>query len=104
MDFPTRSAGARRTLRAMSTSRRLGVGFVGSGFITRFHIRSWVGVRDADVRGVWSPNPAHAGEAAALARELRVGEARAFASLEELVAAPEIDCLWICGPNHTRVE
>jgi predicted dehydrogenase len=77
---------------------------VGSGFITRFHIRSWVGVRDADVRGVWSPNPERAGEAAALARSLRVGEARAFASLEELVEAPEIDCLWICGPNHARVE
>jgi predicted dehydrogenase len=85
-------------------TRRLGVGFIGSGFITRFHIRSWVGVRDADVRGVWSPDRAHAEEAAALARSLRVGEARAFASLEELVAAPEIDCLWICGPNHTRVE
>src|SRR3954463_5031131 len=83
---------------------RLGIGFIGSGFITRFHIRSWLGVRDADVRGVWSPNRAHAEEAAALARQLRVGEARAFASLEEMVAAPEIDCLWLCGPNHTRVE
>jgi predicted dehydrogenase len=31
-------------------TRRLGVGFVGSGFITRFHIRSWEAVRDADVR------------------------------------------------------
>jgi predicted dehydrogenase len=83
---------------------RLGVGFIGSGFITRFHIRSWLGVRDADVRGVWSPNRARAEEAAALARTLRVGEARAFGSLEEMVAAPEIDCVWICGPNHTRVE
>src|SRR6266536_2826473 len=83
---------------------RLGVGFIGSGFITRFHIRSWVGVRDADILGVWSPNRARAEEAAALARGLRVGEARAFASIEEMVAAPEIDCIWICGPNHARVE
>jgi predicted dehydrogenase len=83
---------------------RLGVGFVGSGFITRFHIRSFEAVRDADVRGVWSPNRQRAEEAAALARSLRVGEARAFASLEELVAAPEIDAVWICGPNHARVE
>jgi predicted dehydrogenase len=88
----------------MAGSGRLGVGFIGSGFITRFHIRSWVGVRDADVRGVWSPNAARAEEAAALARSLRVGEARAFASIEEMVAAPEIDCIWICGPNHARVE
>jgi predicted dehydrogenase len=85
-------------------ARRLGVGFIGSGFIARFHIRSWIAVRDADVRGVWSPNPARAEEAAALARTLRVGEARAFASIEEMVAAPEIDCIWICGPNYARVE
>jgi predicted dehydrogenase len=86
------------------TQQRLGVGFIGSGFVARFHIRGWTGVRDADVRGVWSANPERAGEAAALARTLRVGEARAFASIEEMVAAPEIDCIWICGPNHARVE
>jgi predicted dehydrogenase len=86
------------------TGRRLGVGFIGSGFITRFHIRSWQAVRDADVRGVWSPNPGRAAEAAALARELRVGDARAFASIEEMVEDPGIDCIWICGPNFARVE
>jgi len=88
----------------MGEGQRLGVGFIGSGFITRFHIRSWVGVRDSDVRGVWSPNPGRAEEAAALARSLRVGEAKAFASIEAMVAAPEIDCIWICGPNHARIE
>jgi predicted dehydrogenase len=82
----------------------LGVGFIGSGFITRFHLRSWLGVRDADVRGIWSPNRGRAEEAAALARQLRVGDAKAFSSIEEMVAAPEIDAIWICGPNHARVE
>lgn len=38
------------------------------------------------------------------ARELRVGNARAFNSIEEMVAAPEIDCVWLCGPNHQRVQ
>src|SRR5262245_58644333 len=82
----------------------LGVGFVGSGFMTRFHVRSWPAVRDADIRGVWSPNRAHAEETAALARSLRVGEAKAFGSLAEMAKAPEIDAIWICGPNHRRVE
>ncbi|MGA9770272.1 MAG: Gfo/Idh/MocA family oxidoreductase, partial [Blastocatellia bacterium] len=85
-------------------SKRLGVGFIGSGFVARFHIRSWVGVRDADVRGVWSPNPEHAEEAATLARDLRVGEARAFDSIEEMIASPDIDCIWLCSPNHTRLD
>jgi len=88
----------------MPANRRLGVGFIGSGFITRFHLRSWVGVRDGDVLGVWSPNRARAEEAAALGRSLRIGDTHAFASIEEMVAAPEIDCIWICGPNHARIE
>jgi predicted dehydrogenase len=88
----------------MKSRPPLGVGFVGSGFVARFHIQSWTAVRDADVRGVYSPNRQRAEEAAGLARSLRVGEARAFGSIEELVAAPEIDCVWLCGPNHARVE
>ncbi|BET65351.1 Gfo/Idh/MocA family oxidoreductase [Opitutales bacterium ASA1] len=85
-------------------SKRLGIGFIGSGFMTRFHVQSWIAVRDADIRGFWSPNAANAASAAALARDLRVGDARAFASIEDMVAAPEIDCIWICGPNHARVD
>src|SRR6185295_7607169 len=55
-------------------------------------------------RGVWSPSRAHADEAATLARALRVGDAKAFDSIEEMVAASEIDCIWLCGPNHMRIE
>ncbi len=88
----------------MHSSERLGVGFIGSGFITRFHIESWQGVREADVRGVWSPTREHAEEAAALAHEHRVGDAQAYGSITDMVAAPDIDAIWICGPNHARVE
>lgn len=87
----------------MSTER-LRVGFIGSGFITRFHIQSFVGIRDADVGGVWSPRREHAESAAKLARDLDVGDARAYGSITEMVADPAIDAIWICGPNHTRVE
>jgi predicted dehydrogenase len=85
-------------------SRRLGVGFVGSGFNARFHIQGFVGVRDADVRGVWSPNRDNAEGAAALARSLDVGDARTYPSIEAMVADPAIDAIWITGANHTRVE
>ncbi len=83
---------------------RLGVGFVGSGFNARFHIQAWRGVRDADVLGCWSPNAKNAGEAAALARKLDVGEAKAYRSITEMVADPKIDALWVTGPNSARVE
>ncbi|MGH9897983.1 MAG: Gfo/Idh/MocA family oxidoreductase, partial [Pyrinomonadaceae bacterium] len=47
-------------------TKKLGIGFIGSGFITQFHIKSWVAVRDADVLGIWSPNKKNAEEAAQL--------------------------------------
>jgi ornithine cyclodeaminase/alanine dehydrogenase-like protein (mu-crystallin family) len=53
----------------MST-RRLGVGFIGSGFNTRFHLQAFQTVRDADVLGVWSPNARRAGDTAEFARKL----------------------------------
>ncbi|GAB5521496.1 MAG: Gfo/Idh/MocA family oxidoreductase [Rhodothermales bacterium] len=84
--------------------KRLGIGFIGSGFIARFHIQSFIAVRDADILGVWSPNTANAEEAAALSRTIGVGEAKAYASITDMIADPAIDCLWICGPNHKRVE
>jgi predicted dehydrogenase len=85
-------------------ARTLGVGFIGSGFITKFHIRSWQAVREADVRGIWSPTRERAEETAALARSLRVGEAKAYDSIAAMVSDPAIDCIWICGPNYARVE
>jgi predicted dehydrogenase len=86
------------------SGRRLGIGIVGSGFNARFHLQAFVGVRDADVRGVWSPNAAHAAETAALSRALDVGDARPFASIGDMVADPSIDAVWLCGPNHARIE
>ena len=85
-------------------SARLGIGFIGSGFITRFHIQSMVGVREADVCGVWSPSSEHVTSAAALARDLKVGNARAFPTIEAMVSDPSIDAIWLWGPNQARVE
>jgi predicted dehydrogenase len=83
---------------------RLGIGFIGSGFNARFHMQSMVGVRDADVRGVWSPNQQRAKDAAAMATALEVGEARAYRSIRDMVADPAIDAIWLCGPNHARID
>jgi len=85
-------------------SQRLGIGIVGSGFNARFHVQAFVGVRDADVLGIWSPNRAHAEETAALAGRLDVGQAKAFPSVAAMVADPRIDAIWLCGPNHARIE
>ncbi|HVH10146.1 MAG TPA: Gfo/Idh/MocA family oxidoreductase [Gemmatimonadales bacterium] len=83
--------------------KRLGVGFIGSGFNARFHLHAFQAVRDADVLGVWSPTAARAEEAAALARRLDVGPAQVYRSIAEMVADPRIDAVWLCGRNDARV-
>ena len=83
---------------------RLGIGIIGSGFNARFHLQAFVGVRDADVRGIWSPNEKNAAEAAKLASTLDVGEPKIHRSIAEMTADPTIDAIWLCGPNHARVE
>jgi len=83
---------------------RLGVGFIGSGFIAKFHLQAFRAIREADVLGVWSPNRKNAAATAALAKALDVGDARAYGSITEMVADPNIDALWLTGPNHARIE
>src|SRR5881296_2005111 len=83
---------------------RLGIGIIGSGFNARFHLKAFVGVRDADIRGIWSPNANNSADAANLAHSLEVGEPKLYASIGDMVADPGIDAVWLCGPNHTRVE
>ena len=83
---------------------RLGVGIVGSGFNAKFHCQAFRGVRDADILGVWSPNAKNAAAAAAYARGLEVGDAKPYRTIAEMVTDPRIDAIWLCGPNHARIE
>src|SRR6267142_582658 len=85
-------------------TKRLGIGMVGSGFNAKFHLLGLVGVRDADVLGVWSPNQNNAAETAGIAKKLGVGEAKAYPSIAAMVEDPAIDAIWLSGPNFTRIE
>ena len=84
-------------------AERLGVGLIGAGFIGEFHVRSWIGVRHADIRGVVSRTRESAEKLAALAREAGAGDARVFGSAGEMVADPAIDAVWILTPNDARL-
>ena len=61
--------------------KRLGIGFLGGGFISRFHIQSLLGVRDVDVAGVFSKTKQSAEDTAALANDLGVGPAKTFENI-----------------------
>ena len=83
--------------------RPLGIGFVGAGFMNRFHVASLVGVRDCVVAGVFSPTRAHSELLASMSRDLGVGEPAIHSSITELIADPNVDALWIASTNDTRV-
>ncbi|CUV08498.1 oxidoreductase-like protein [hydrothermal vent metagenome] len=84
--------------------KRLGIGFLGGGFISRFHIQSLLGVRDVDVAGVFSKTKQSAEGTAELANDLGVGPAKAFDSITEMIADPGVDAIWVCSPNYARIE
>ena len=84
--------------------KSIGIGFVGGGFITRFHIQSLIGVRNCEVLGIMSRTKSSAEESATLARMIGVGEAKAFETVSDMVANPNIDAIWICAPNFTRIK
>ncbi|CAH1662422.1 putative dehydrogenase [Hyphomicrobiales bacterium] len=81
----------------------LRIGFIGSGFIARFHLQALTGVRNVVVAGVYSPRAERRESFAALAESLDLGPCRRFDSLEAMLVSGEIDALWITTPNHTRL-
>ncbi|HRV83032.1 MAG TPA: Gfo/Idh/MocA family oxidoreductase, partial [Planctomycetota bacterium] len=81
----------------------LRIGFVGAGFNTNFHLQALTEVRDCYVTGVASRTLASAEKSAQLARELGLGEAKAFATVEAMAADPNVDAIWVNSPNDSRV-
>jgi len=85
------------------TKARLRVGFVGTGFIAHFHLKSMVGVRDIDVTGVHSRSAANRERFIAAVTELELGTCRGYDTLEALLQADDVDAIWILSPNDTRL-
>src|SRR5690625_2713461 len=88
----------------MNQRKILGVGIVGAGFIGHFHAKSFTGVRDADIVAVSSRRRESADELAQAVRDLGVGDAVAYDSVQEMVRDPRVDAVWVLVPNHVRLE
>ncbi len=88
----------------MAKGKKLGVGIIGGGFVGTFHLKGWVSVRHGDVLGVCDLNRDRARKAAKFARDLGLGETKAFTSVKEMVKDPKIEAVWICVPNFVRTE
>lgn len=81
----------------------LRIGFIGSGFIAKFHAKSFESVRHAEIAGVFSATPAHREAFAQAVDAAELGPCQAHDSLESLLAS-DIDAVWILAPNDKRLE
>ena len=82
----------------------LRIGFIGAGFIARFHLESFTGVRNCSITGVYSPTKRSRSSFAKRTNELGLGPCKAHGSLHSLINAKDIDALWILSPNYLRIE
>ncbi|NRP20848.1 1,5-anhydro-D-fructose reductase [Ensifer adhaerens] len=82
----------------------LRVGFVGTGFIAHFHLKSMIGVRNVEVTGVFSRKAENRETFAKEVETLGLGTCRTHESLEALLSADDVDAIWILSPNYTRLD
>lgn len=88
----------------MKAKETLNIGFIGSGFMAKFHLQSLEGVRNCRVAGVYSTTAARRDAFAAAADARGLGPCKAYASLEDMLCSPDIDAVWVVGPNDKRIE
>jgi predicted dehydrogenase len=81
------------------TKKSIGYGIVGCGMMGREHIRNIALLPDARVVAIFEPDAAMLAEALASAPE-----ARPAASIAELLAMQDVDCVLIVSPNFCHLE
>ena len=84
----------------------LRVGFVGAGFVARFHARAIAQIRNIEIAGITSRTEARAQELGAMVRRTGVGEGVGegvvYPSIAEM--ANHVDAIAIHAPNYARVQ
>jgi myo-inositol 2-dehydrogenase/D-chiro-inositol 1-dehydrogenase len=75
-------------------ARPVGVGLIGSGFVSAVHLEALRACAQAEVRAVASPTPGHSEAFAA-----RLAIPRWFTDYKKMLALPEIDMVLVGAPN-----
>lgn len=83
---------------------KIKVGFIGAGFIAKFHAKSWKGVRNSDITAVASRTKKSAREFAELCEELEVGSPKVYDDLTKMLRESDIDAIWVTVPNYVKAD
>jgi len=80
------------------------VGFIGSGFVARFHALSWTGIRDAEITAIYNVREESARRLSSLVESLGVGKPKVYTDLRSMLSDPSVNAVWILNPNFARLE
>jgi len=83
---------------------RLGVGFIGSGFIARFLATAWSGVRNAEISAIFNERADSANSLSLHIEELGMPRPKVYTQIHEMLGDKSVNAVWILNPNFKRVE
>jgi predicted dehydrogenase len=83
---------------------KLGIGFIGSGFVAGFHAAGFTGVRGTEINAIYNYREESAKRLSSKVKELGVGDPKTYTDLHEMLADPSVDAVWMLNPNFKRVE
>ncbi len=88
--------------RTLTAGHRLRYGVVGTGMMGREHIAAVLMLKQADIAGMYDPNPQSLVCAKAIFEERKLLVPPCFDSLDAMVDSEAIDAFLICTPNFTH--
>ncbi len=83
---------------------KLGVGFIGSGFVAGFHALAFRGVRNAEITAVYNFREESARRLSTRIEDLGVGKPHVYMDLREMLSDRSVNAVWILSPNFARLE
>jgi predicted dehydrogenase len=88
----------------MGCDRFLKVGFLGSGFVAKFHAKAFKMVRNAEITAVYSRSLESAKSLAAYVESLGFKRPKVYTDMGEFVSDKDLDAVWIMLPNNLHLE
>jgi predicted dehydrogenase len=82
----------------------LKVGFIGAGFVAKFHARAFSMVKNAEIVAVYSRTEKSAKELASYIEQLGFRKPRIYTDLHDFLRDREIEAVWIMVPNNLHLE
>ena len=80
------------------------MGFIGSGFVARFHAFALRDIRNSEITAIYNVREDSARGLSALLESQGVSKPRIYTNLWEMLSDSSVNAIWILNPNFARLE